>query len=283
VQPLNGDRVTIATLNTLGIRILKSRLPSRYRLIAAAFEAGDADVVCVQEIATYWHLRQLTRRMPSFKYVSYQRRRLGPAGALVTFSRLPVAGVEYHPIGPTRGAPGIARLPLRNRLTAGLRGALVTRLAGNGPAAGGLAIVNTHTTSNKDGDWSPGNRHYLVHRAQLAALVAVMRGIDGPAVLCGDFNIPRQDALFTEFMAESGLADAFGGTCPPTFRAEYLRPGDIAYCVDFIMTSPGVRAQSPGLLFADPHPALPAPGYLSDHMGLSATLSVIPHSPVSGS
>ena len=137
MQPPSSDQVTVATLNTLGIHIVKSRLPTRYKLIAAAFEAGNADIVCVQEIATYWHLRLLARHMPSFRHVGYQRARLGQAGALVTFSRLPVASVEYCRIGPLRGQPDIARLPLRNRVTAGLRGAVVTRLAGDGRQAAG--------------------------------------------------------------------------------------------------------------------------------------------------
>jgi sphingomyelin phosphodiesterase 2 len=274
VQPPSGDRVIVATLNTLGIHIVKSRLPTRYKLIADAFEAGDADVVCVQEVATYWHLRLLARRMPSFTHVAYRGARLGPAGALVIFSRRPVAAVEYHRIGPPPGAPGVAGLPLRNRLTARLRGAVVTRITGNGPAGRELTVVNTHTTSNKDGDWSPSNRHYQVHQAQLDALATVMRGINGPAVLCGDFNIPRDSALFAGFLVACGLSDAFGGTCPPTYRAEYLTAGAIAYCVDFILTSPGVRTQSRGLLLRDKHPAVPAPGYLSDHVGLTATLSL---------
>jgi endonuclease/exonuclease/phosphatase family metal-dependent hydrolase len=209
----------------------------------------------------------LASRMPSFRYVSCHRAALGPAGAVVTFSRRPVAGAEYHRLGPPRGSADIARLPLRNRLTAGLRGALVTRLAD------GLTVVNTHTTSNKDGDWSPSNRHYPVHQAQLASIAAVIRDIGGPAVACGDFNIPRQDALISDFLRDTSLADAFDGTCPPTFRAEYLPPGETPYCVDFILTTPGVHAQSAALLFADKHPALPAPGYLSDHIGLIATVS----------
>ena len=91
MQPRSSDPLTVATLNTLGIRIVQSRLPSRYKLIAEGLEKGDADVVCLQEIATYWHLWLLARAMPSFRYVSYSRATLGPAGALVTFSRLPVA------------------------------------------------------------------------------------------------------------------------------------------------------------------------------------------------
>ena len=269
MQPPNSDRVTIATLNTLGIHVLESRLPSRYRLIGDGFESGAADVVCVQEIATYWHLRLLARRMPSFKHVSYQPATLGPAGAVVTFSRLPLAGTDYHRIGPPRDSAARSRLPLRNRLTAGLRGALVTRLA-----SPGLAVVNTHTTSNKDGDWSPANRHYAVQQAQLASIATVVRGIDGNTVVCGDFNVPRQDPLIESFLSDAGLSDAFGGTSPPTYRAEYLLPGQVAYSVDFILTSPGVTAESPSLLFADKHPSLGGRGYLSDHIGLTATLSV---------
>ena len=269
MQPPSSDRVTIATLNTLGIRILESRLPSRYRLIGDCFEAGAADVVCVQEIATYWHLRLLAPRMPSFKHVSYQPARLGPAGAVVTFSRLPLAGTEYHRIGPPRDAAARSRLPLPHRLTAGLRGALVTRLA-----SPGLSIVNTHTTSNKDGDWSQANRYYEVQQAQLASIARVLRGIDGKAVVCGDFNVPRQDPLIESFLRDTGLSDAFGGTCPPTYRAEYLPPGHVAYCVDFILTSPGLTAESRSLLFTDKHPSLGGRGYLSDHIGLTATLSV---------
>jgi hypothetical protein len=45
----------------------------------------------------------------------------------------------------------------------------------------------------------------------------------GPrAVVCGNFNVSRESALFGDFMAATGLADAFGGACPATFRAEYL-------------------------------------------------------------
>lgn len=270
MRPPSSDRVTIATLNTLGIHIVKSRLPSRYKLIAEGFEQGGVDVACMQEIATYWHLRLLATRMPSFRHVSYHPATLGPAGAVVTFSRLPVADSEYHRLGPPRGSAANARLPLRNRLTAGLRGALVTRLADSG-----LAVVNTHTTSNKDGDWSTGNRHVAVQQAQLASITKVLRGIDGAAVVCGDFNIPRQEALVKNFLEEGSLSDAFDGTCPPTFRAEYLPPGEIAHCVDFILTSPGVTTESRDLLFTDKHPSLGGHGYLSDHIGLTATLSVV--------
>jgi len=78
--------------------------------------------------------------------------------------------------------------------------------------------------------------------------------------------------LFGEFMAATGLADAFQGACPPTFRAEYLPAGATPHCIDFILTAGGVTVESTALLFAEKEP----PGYVSDHIGLRARLSLTP-------
>ena len=65
-----GEQLTVASLNTRGIPLTGSRLASRYEAIGTAFEAGEADVVCFQEVFTYWHLRLLARRMVSFAQVT---------------------------------------------------------------------------------------------------------------------------------------------------------------------------------------------------------------------
>ena len=200
--------------------------------------------------------------------MSYRPSALGPAGGLVTFSRLPVSRPVYQGFGSPPEVPGISR-PVRFR--ARLKGALVTRLAHLG-----LCVVNTHPVANWDGDWSRASRFYPLHRAQLAALAQVVRGIGIPVVVCGDFNVDRDSSLFSEFMAETGLADAFEGKCPPTFRAEYLPPGKMPHCIDFILTATGVKAESVGLLFTG-QVALPGgPGYASDHIGLLANLLLTP-------
>jgi Endonuclease/Exonuclease/phosphatase family len=263
-----AGRLNVASFNTWGIHILGSRLASRYTAIGTEFEAGRADVPCFQEVFTYWHLRLLARRMPSFRHVSYRPSALGPAGGLVTFSRRPVSRSVYRSFGTPPDVPGISRLI---RFQARLKGALVTRLADPG-----VCVVNTHPVANWDGDWSPASRFYPLHRAQLAALARLVRGINVPVVVCGDFNVDRDSALFGEFMAEAALADAFGGKCPPTFRAEYLPPGKAPHCIDFILTATGVRAESVGLLLTG-QVALPGgPGYASDHIGLYASLLLAP-------
>jgi sphingomyelin phosphodiesterase 2 len=259
-----APRVRVATLNTWGVAIRASQLASRYAVIGAEFEAGQADLVCFQEVFTYWHLWLLARRMRSFRHVSYRPAALGPAGGLVTFSRLPVSGRDYQGFGTPPAAPGLSP---HVRARARGKGALVTRLAHSG-----FCVVNTHPVANWDGDWSRASRFYPLHRAQLAALARTVRGVGGPAVVCGDFNVDRDSSLFGDFMAETGLADAFEGKCPPTFRAEYLPAGKTPHCIDFILTATGVKAESTGLLLTGQVELPGGPGYASDHIGLYASL-----------
>jgi sphingomyelin phosphodiesterase 2 len=256
--------VDVVSLNTRGIPVIGSRLSGRYSVIGTALDAGDADVACLQEVFTWWHLRLLARRMRSFRYVSFRASPAGPAGGLVTFSRRPVIGTAYRGFGIPPAAPGISRF---TRLEAGLKGTLVTRLA-----RPGLLVVNTHPAANRDGDWSRAGRFYPLHRAQLASLTRVVRGDLGPAVVCGDFNVDRGSSLFSEFVEATGLADAFEGRCPATFRAEFLPAGATPNCIDFILVGGGVKAQSATLVFAGKEPLPGGPGYVSDHLGLRASL-----------
>jgi endonuclease/exonuclease/phosphatase (EEP) superfamily protein YafD len=261
---VSGELLTIASLNTRGIPLTGSQLPGRYAVIGAGFDAGDADVVCCQEVFTYWHLRLLARRMRSFRQVSYARGPAGPAGGLVTLSRRPVSGTRFRRFGRPPRTPGV---PRSARIQARMKGALVTRLG-----RPELCVINTHPVANHDGDWTAANRYYPLHRAELAVLAQVVSEAGPRAVVCGDFNISRESSVFGEFRAATGLADAFAGACPPTFRAEYLPAGATAHCIDFILTAGAVTADNAALVFAGKEPL----GYVSDHVGLRARLSLSP-------
>jgi endonuclease/exonuclease/phosphatase (EEP) superfamily protein YafD len=257
-------RLTVVSLNTWGVPVFGSRLAERYTAIGAALEGGDADVVCLQEVFSWWHLRLLARRMRSFGHVSFRTSPLGPVGGLVTFSRLPLSGQVYQGFGMPPKAPGISRLV---RFRAALKGALVTRLA-----RPRLCVVNTHPVANWDGDWTQGSRFYPLHKSQLDVLARVVRGVPGPAVVCGDFNVDRDSSLFDGFMAGTGLADAFEGRCPATFRAEYLPAGETPHCIDFILSADGVKAEAATVMFAGKEPLGGGSDYVSDHLGLRASL-----------
>ena len=57
-----------------------SQLADRYAVIGEAIDVGAADVVCFQEVFSWWHLRLLARRMRSFGHVSFRPSPAGPAG-----------------------------------------------------------------------------------------------------------------------------------------------------------------------------------------------------------
>ena len=135
-----------------------------------------------------------------------------------------------------------------------------------------LCVINAHPVANHDGDWSKANRYYPLHCAQFAVLADVVNEAGPRAVVCGDFNVARESSLFGEFTAATGLADAFEGACPPTFRADYLPAGATPHCIDFILTAGEVTVESTALVFAEKEPL----GYVSDHIGLRARLSLAP-------
>jgi sphingomyelin phosphodiesterase 2 len=62
VRCVSGELLTIASLNTRGIPLTGSQLAERYAVIGTGFDAGNADVICCQEVLTYWHLRLLVPR-----------------------------------------------------------------------------------------------------------------------------------------------------------------------------------------------------------------------------
>lgn len=273
-QPLDGGGdvgwaqseawLTIVTLNTRGVPVTGSRLAAQYRAIGYALEAADADVVAFQEVFTYWHLWLLARRMRSFRHVAYRRSVAGPAGGLVTFSRLAVSGCAYHGFGFPPGAPGVS-WPARAR--GWLKGALVTQLP-----VPRVCVVNTHPVPNRDGDWSSANRFFALHQAQLGVVARVAGAVTVPAVVCGDFNVDRDSVLLRGFLSQTGLADAFGGQCPATFHAEYLDPPRHPHCIDFILVSPQASAGTTQVLFGSKQLLRGRQEYLSDPVGLYARL-----------
>jgi endonuclease/exonuclease/phosphatase family metal-dependent hydrolase len=197
--------------------------------------------------------------------VSVRRTVPGPAGDVVTFSRLPVAATAFRRYGPVN-----APIPRLARLRARLKGVLVTTL--EQPA---VSVINTHPLANTDGDWSEGSRFVPAHRAQLGALARTVCSVPAPTVVCGDFNIDRDSALFGDFIGRTMLADVFEGRCPPTFRAEYLPAGRLPCCIDFILTAGEVKVSAADVVLAGEQPMRGGPGYVSDHVGLRARLHVL--------
>lgn len=261
-------RLTVGTLNVRGLPLKSTRISERFAAIAAELDAGDIDLVCLQEVFTYRQLSHLRRGMPSFPHVAYRPSAAGPAGGLVTLSRLRLTDTAYTRLPWSARHSGI---PARARLNALHSGMLTVR-----PADSRVRVLNIHPTANTDGDWSETNRFRQLQSDQLTTLAQTVTADSTPAVVCGDFNVARSSTLHDELRHRSGLRDAFDGQCPPTFHAEHLAPGSTPHCIDFILVAEPIGVAGTALLFTAKRPLPSGPSYLSDHIGLLAVLRIPP-------
>jgi endonuclease/exonuclease/phosphatase family metal-dependent hydrolase len=231
-------------------------------------------VACLQEVQAHTYRRLLIRaceRYPSYAYIPFMH---APKGGLLTLASVPIEHTHFT-LYRDRGrwyTPAIADWVLH-------KGALVTGLTLGGVP---IAVINTHLTANYSGDWRRGNRYAQHERNQLAQLAEIvsLQPADALVVVVGDFNIPRGNWLYKEFLAESSLVDPLASDRQPTFRPPRGIPGRYALPIDFTLLRvpqttplPGLQLHSE-LRFQEKYPLIAGrKGYLSDHLGVELTLS----------
>src|SRR5262249_14053243 len=165
-------------------------LPARTAEFCRHLDAGDADVINLQEVFSRRSLERIRSGLPSYPYVAWRRGVAGqPAGGLATFSRRPIDAVGYRAFRGIGPAPGSPRVRAKRAVNSLLQGVLTVSLPG-------ATVVNTHLTANKDGDWSTGSRYFAYQKAQLSRLHRVVAALDGPVVVTGDLNLASQGALY---------------------------------------------------------------------------------------
>ncbi|MFD0822566.1 endonuclease/exonuclease/phosphatase family protein, partial [Micromonospora zhanjiangensis] len=181
------------TLNALFTGDVRPRL----RALAAILDRAAYDVVCLQEVVYGPNARLLARAFPHHAYSGT----VLPRGGLVLLSRWPVRRCRSLRFPPWR--------PVRPELLM-RKGA---QLATVDTPGGGLIVVNTHLSANRDDDWSPENPYSRIARVELSRLAGAVAALDPtlPVVVTGDFNVPRSSALLRDFAAVTGLRDVLAG------------------------------------------------------------------------
>jgi len=269
--------ITVGTLNIGGLprpRKPLLRLPERVAELCRRLDESEIDVLNLQEVFFRTYQAVLREHLPSYPYVAYRRGIFGPAGGLMTFSRLPLRAPSYRSFIGAHPARGGVRFRLPHVLRSALHGVLVVRLA-HAP----VTVANTHLTANHDGDWSIDNRHYDLQRRQLARLnrhLSRHRRTEA-TVVTGDFNIASDSAHYPVIVDHGSRRDPFAGTDPTTFHAVFLPAGAPPHRIDYALVA-GDPARFPVLDSATLFPApVTADGielYLSDHIGLTIQLGL---------
>jgi hypothetical protein len=235
----------------------------------------DVDIINFQEVYTYRELKLFVDNLPSYKYVAYKRGPVGPKGALVTFSKLPIEVVAFASFNAVSKAADRSRLPRLVRVKSGQKGILVSRVR-DMP----LNIANAHPFANYDWDWGEGNRFASLQSAQLKLIIDTVQAYetgDGVFVLGGDLNVAKESKLGEYFLGHIGLRDIFADDTAPTFHAAFLAGGMSAPCIDYLLVSggSGVQIEQKSRLF-ESKSSVHGVGdlYLTDHIGLKARLSL---------
>jgi endonuclease/exonuclease/phosphatase family metal-dependent hydrolase len=261
---------SLITLNCFGVPMPTTRR----RLLALAQELNrrEVTVACLQEVQSHTYRRLLVRaadRYPASAYVPFMH---APKGGLLTLARLPIEHVQFT-LYRDRGrwyTPAIQDWILH-------KGALATNMTLDGVP---IVVLNTHLTANYSGDWRRSNRYAQHERSQLQQLAQIVNAQPAEALVAvvGDFNIPRGNWLYKEFLAESRLMDPMAGDRKPTFRPPRGIPGRYALPIDFTLLRlppnlPGLRIRSQ-LCFEEKYPLVAGrKGYLSDHYGIELELA----------
>ena len=261
--------IDVVTFNICGHPLMRPDFHTRANEFARQIEERAVDVVALQEVYTAKQVRYLQQKLPSLPHVAYKKGLLGqPRGALVVFSRHPLERPRFASFAGTATWQPSGRV-LRVAGQVRLKGLLVTRLRESG-----LVIANAHPSHNPDGDWSPGNRFFAMHQAQLRVINAVCTKYNVKLIV-GDFNVASGSLLAREFLDAGGWTDVFAADDPPTFHIEFLGPGHhTAKRIDYILVR-GLQPEQTEVLFDGPvtRPGQPKM-YVSDHMALRATVHV---------
>jgi endonuclease/exonuclease/phosphatase family metal-dependent hydrolase len=221
--------------------------------IAAYVRAADADVACLQEVASNFpdlpgsrgedQPVALWKDLPEYEPVAGwgvdvpsrtgNRMRFGN----LILSRLPVQRVLRHslPWPADAGVPSMPRVAVEAMVQAPF---------------GPLRVLTTHLEYHS-------GRQRAAQVARLKEIIAEGQGerkrVEEPGpyrtypasastLACGDFNMPPDDPLHAALL-ESGLVDAWqklhpGKPHPPTFRLHERKAGVAPYCCDFVFVTP---------------------------------------------
>jgi endonuclease/exonuclease/phosphatase family metal-dependent hydrolase len=264
-------RLSLLSFNTLGTPVFAPYITRRYRKIAQLVTEGDYDIVCLQEVFTYYHFFLFQKALKKFPYAIYQKNTFGPKGGLVIFSKIPLTDPKFHSFS----YPDKAFVPLYTKLAQ--QGILSAELKDKR-----LRIVTTHFSSDTVHDLSPANKLYtLIHSQsrQTAEFVNSIANVES-LILAGDFNIGKYSKLYREFVTSTKVVDVFGKDDVPTYLPDrvsyfYRSPAGRPDNIYIKSARKNIKILKTGYAFTQLETlSNNKKSYLSDHIALHCILEV---------
>lgn len=265
-------QLSVLTFNTLGTPFFAPEITKRYKRMAKLIDENNFDVVCLQEIFTYYHLLLFKKIMKRFSCVCYQKSIFGPRGGLVIFSKYPLSHREYV----AYSFPKAARAQFYWKIAKqGMLSCMIEDFS--------IRLITTHLSSDTEHNLTPENRLYTLIANQLNEAADTINkytktGI--PLILTGDFNIAKHSTLYQKFVKQAKVYDIFGNIDKPTYspdRIKYFYFGSKPASIDNIFIS-SIDALTPvktDLLFAKKVQfSKNKKGFLSDHIALYCILEI---------
>ncbi|MGI8419910.1 MAG: endonuclease/exonuclease/phosphatase family protein [Candidatus Levyibacteriota bacterium] len=266
-------QLSLLTLNTFGVPFFAPDITKRYKYIAQEINHGSYDIVCLQELFSYYNFYLFKKRLSSFPYVAYHKNILGPRGGLAIFSKYQLSEQEFF----TYTHPANATIPFYTKIAQnGMLSATVKDFA--------LKLCTTHLSSDLEHDLTSKNKLYKLIRSQSEEAARQMNKYSqkSPAVIVmGDFNIGKYSELYKSFLSTTQAKDIFAKEEAVTYyfnRFKYLYTAHTSTVIDYMF----LKTVSKKLTITKNAQVLTEPvrfaggkkSYLSDHNGLHCILQV---------
>ena len=272
-SPGEKKQLSILTFNTFGTPLFAPDITKRYHYIAREINNGPYDVVCLQELFSYYNFYLFKKRLKKFPYVSYHKNILGPRGGLAIFSKYPLTQQEFLKYS----FPGGAAVPFYTKIAQpGLLSCTIKDFS--------LRIGTTHLSSDLVHKLTPKDKLYKLIKSQsqeAAAQVNRYAEKFDTTLLMGDFNIAKHSELYTSFLAQTQTKDLFANDELKTYyrdRFNYIYTAYNSERIDYMF----LKTATNKLKITKTEHVLREPvtfadgkkSYLSDHIGLHCILRV---------
>ena len=268
-------KFSLLSFNTQGTPFFSPDLTLRYKKFCELINKDGPDIICFEEITNYYNLFLLKKYLKNYPHFIYKPFFHAPKGGLVIVSKIPLTDVQFVSFVRNESFRDMSFMAhvIKN-------GMLMARIKDTD-----LTIINAHTFTDFEFDWSPENQLYRFVKVQIEQVAAeVNRLVDKgqSVILTGDLNSKKNSRLYKYVLSETKMTDVFAKESISTYfidRLDYKFKGKISARIDIVFLkdlTKKINVLSYAHLFNEKYKlANKKQSYLSDHIGLKVNFDIV--------